>query len=86
MRVSNIRSPDALLIAYDREAHCTRLVMACETEIVDSQGLPVRDYLDVDTERGMLWRRDAAGRKVTVFGKFCVVVKQEVAARLARRR
>jgi hypothetical protein len=78
MKVSKLQ-PGDLVLAWDRRALCTRLIQAIQTDLVDEFGQVLKDYEEVDTERGELTRRLANGRREIVRGIFYVVVKDSVA-------
>lgn len=84
MKVSQLQ-PQTRVLAFDRLAHCLREVSAVDTDLIDQFGQRVTDYEDCDTEKGELTRRGVGGALVKEYGFFYVVVKHEVAKRLAER-
>ena len=85
MKITSLR-PDALVLAFNREACCLHLVPAITTEIVDQYGQTVTDYQSVDTERGELVRiEQVTGKKIIERGIYYICLKKEAAKSLSFR-
>lgn len=78
MKNPNLNHTPTRVIAFDKRAHCTRLVEAGHTHLEDDEGRAVVRWTDFYPELGF-YTTVEDGKVVKVFGKFTVVLNEGIA-------